>query len=460
MREIKGRITRSEMKQHSAGQFSAILHFEVTPDAAGPLRDRLRQLGTVARLDIDRLEQTEGGTGKPTDGKTTRRDTQFQVSFYNLTNVAPRETVQINVACIEVDTALKTVLGRVEKAAGRVVSSNLNSARSDQAQATVQFEVKSAEADAVLADVKAAGEVMRLIVTENPDTQNTTRKKRGFHVQLWALGAVQPRETDVIQIASADVPAAYRTVQDAVLKAKGRMLNAQLNEQDRQNVTATLDFEVRRAEEAGLRAALASAGDIYTRTVSRAPDSENVLDSKVRWQLTLINQAKIPARESYVFGVEVNDVDQTATVLSALVNERQGRTIDANVSRERSGRVTAKLVYDVPLAKVHELLDQLRSTGIVRVQQSVKHPEVPDSALAVARIDVTLSNKELIVPTDEGLGTSIRGGLSDSFKVLAWSLRILIFGLCIVLPWALVIWAIYRLVVRVRRRAAPAVPAA
>ena len=460
VREAKGRITRSEMKQHSAGQFSAILNFEVTPDAAGPLRDRLKQLGTVARLDIDRLEKVEGGTGKPTDGKTTRRDTQFQVSFYNLTNVAPRETVQLNVACVEVEAALKTLLGRVEKAAGRVVSSNLNSARSDQAQADVQFEVKSAEADAVLADVKATGEVMRLIVTENPDTQNTTRKKRGFHVQLWALGAVAPRETDVIQIASADVPAAYRTVQDAVVKAKGRMLNAQLNEQDRQNVTATLDFEVRRAEEAGLRAALASAGDIYTRTVNRAPDSENVLDSKVRWQLTLINQAKIPPRESYVFGVEVNDVDQTATVLSALVNERQGRTIDANVSRERSGRVTAKLVYDVPLAKVHELLDQLRAAGTVRVQRSAKHPEVPDSALAVARLDVTLSNKELIVPTDEGLGTSIRGGLSDSFKVLGWSLRILIFGLCIVLPWALVIWAIYRLVVRVRRRAVPAVPAA
>jgi hypothetical protein len=460
VREVKGRITRSEMKQHSAGQFSAILNFEVTPDAAGPMRDRLRQLGTVARLDIDRVEQTEGGTGKPTDGKTTRRDTQFFVSFYNLTNVAPRETVQINVATVEVEAALKTLLARIEKAAGRVLSSSLNSARSDQTTADLQFEVKSAEADAVLADVKAAGEVMRLIVAENPDTQNTTRKKRGFHVQLWALGAVAPRETDVIQIASADVPAAYRTVQDAVIKAKGRMLNAQLNEQDRQNVTATLDFEVRRTEEAGLRAALASAGDIYTRTVNRAPDAENVLDSKVRWQVTLINQAKIPPRETYVFGVEVNDVDQTATVLSALVSERQGRTADANISRERSGRVTAKLVYDVPLAKVHELLDQLRAAGTVRVQQSVKHPEVPDSALAIARLDVTLSNKELIVPTDEGLGTSIRSGLSDSFKVLAWSLRILIFGLSIVLPWALVIWAIYRLVVRLRRRPAPAVPAA
>ena len=50
-------------------------------------------------------------------------------------------------------------------------------------------------------------------------------------------------------------------------------------------------------------------------------------------------------------------MDQTAAMLSALVGERQGRTVEANVSRERNGRVTGKLVYDVPLAKVHELID-------------------------------------------------------------------------------------------------------
>jgi hypothetical protein len=350
VREAKGRITRSELKQHPAGQLSALLNFEVSPDAAGPLRDRLRQLGTVSRLDIDRLEATEGGAGKPTDGKIKRSDAHFSVSFYNLANVAPRET-------------------------------------------------------------------------------------------------------DVLQIACADVPASYRAVQEAIAKAKGRIRNAQLNEQDRQNITGTLDFEVRRSEEAVLRAALTTAGDIYTRNTTRAPDSENVTDSKVHWQLTLINQAKIPPRETFVFGVEVSDVDQTAAMLTALVGERQGRTVEANISRERTGRVTGKLVYDVPMAKVHELIDRLKSAGNVRVQQSAKHPEVPDSALAIARLDVTLSNVELLVPSDEGFGANLRRGLSTSFTALSWSLSVVIVGLCVVLPWAVVIWAIYRLVVRLRRKA-------
>jgi hypothetical protein len=275
-----------------------------------------------------------------------------------------------------------------------------------------------------------------------------------------ALSAAAARETDEIQLACTDVAASFRGVQEAVVKAKGRVRNAQLNEQDRRNVTATLDVEIRRADEAVLRAALATAGDIYTRKASRAADADNVVDSKVHWLVTFLNQANIPPRETYKFGVEVADVDQTAAMLSALAGDRQGRVIKADIARERSGSITGQLIYDVPLAKVHELLDALKSAGTVRVQKSLKHPEVPDSPLAVARLEVTLSNQELIVPTDKSFGASIRGGLSDSFAVLSWSVRLLILGLCVLLPWALVVWAIYRLVVRMRRGNTPVAPAA
>ena len=185
-------------------------------------------------------------------------------------------------------------------------------------------------------------------------------------MSLWALEAATARETDELQLACADVAASYRGVLEAVNKVKGRVRNAQLNEQDRRKVTATLDVEVRRTDEAVLRAALTSAGEVYTRTISRAADANTVVDSKVLWKITFINQATIPPRETFVFGVEVADVDQTAAMLSALVGERQGRTVEANVSRERSGRVTGKLIYDVPMAKVHELLEQLKSSGTVR----------------------------------------------------------------------------------------------
>ncbi len=51
------------------------------------------------------------------------------------------------------------------------------------------------------------------------------------------------------------------------------------------------------------------------------------------------------------------------------------------------------------------------------------------------------------------------GGLSFSFAALSWSLMFLIVGVCVILPWVLVIWAVYRLFLRMRRRTSPAAPA-
>ncbi|MBI3466272.1 MAG: DUF4349 domain-containing protein [Planctomycetes bacterium] len=130
--EANGRVTKSELKQHAAEQFSAVIQFEVAPDAGGPLRDRLRQLGHVARLEIDRLQQTEGGTGRPRDARSVRNDTQFFVSLYNVANIAPRETVHVNLACVDTEAAYKTILDRIEQAAGRVVSSNLSRQNSEK----------------------------------------------------------------------------------------------------------------------------------------------------------------------------------------------------------------------------------------------------------------------------------------------------------------------------------------
>jgi hypothetical protein len=460
--EVKGRVTKSELKQLAAGQFNAVLYFEVAPESVGLMRDRFKQLGTLARLEIDRLQQTEGGSGRPQDAKVKRNDSQFQVSLYNLANVAPRETVHINLACVDTEAVYKKILGRVEKALGRVVTSNLNQQRSDQTTGTIAFEVKSAEAEAVLAEIKELGEVMRLQVTENPDTQNVTRSKRAFNVQLWALGQVAPRETATMQLATRDVPAAYRKLQEALAKAKGRVLNAQLNEQDKRNITAQLDFEVRRAEEAGMAAALTANGDIYSRSVVRAPDNENVVDSKVLWKVSLLNAANIPSRETYVLGIEVENVEKTVNLLTSLAADLKGRMSEPqiNIAKERTGEVNALLVFNVPLGSAPGLVEKFKSVGLVRAQKSMANLQVPDSELAIARISVTLSNTPLIVASDEGVWLQVRRGLSWSFKALALSLSWLIVGVCVVLPWTLLVYGIFRVVRRTRRPVGPVTPAA
>src|SRR5262249_48551912 len=152
------------------------------PAKAGLLRDRLKQLGVLARLDINRSQEAQGGSGRPQElPKVQQNETQFFVSLYNLANIAPRETVQLSLACTDAEKSYKAAVDRVEKAGGRILSSNLTRMKAEQTTGHLQFQVKAADADAVLQDLRVTGEVMKLEVAENQDASNSTRAKRGFN---------------------------------------------------------------------------------------------------------------------------------------------------------------------------------------------------------------------------------------------------------------------------------------
>jgi hypothetical protein len=165
-------------------------------------------------------------------------------------------------------------------------------------------------------------------------------------------------------------------------------------------------------------------------------------------------------RDVHVLAIEVHDVDVTADAITKRVHESDGRTVDANVSRERDGRVTGKLVFEVPLRAADDLLTRIKATGTVRVQRSSRNPQIPDSPLAVARLEITLSNQELIVPSDDGLWPQMRKGLSNSLVAIFWSLSWVTFGVLFLLPWGLIVYAVYRIVLRMRRSPEPTPPAA
>lgn len=338
--EAKGRVTKSELKQLSAGQFNASLQFEVPQESGGPLRDRLRMLGRVARLEIDRVQQSDGGP-VPKDAKVKRGDTVFLVQIYNLANVAPRETT-------------------------------------------------------------------------------------------------------TVQVAVPDVAAAYQTVREAATKAVAKVLTAQLNEQDPKNVTAQLDFEVKRAEDAAVRTALETAGEVVSRQVGRAAEGDAVTDTKVLYRTTFIAASGLKPRETTVLALDVPDVDQTATVFAAQVAEAKGRVVVSQTARDRNGKAAARLVYEVPLAAAAGLVERFKAAGTVRVIESARDPRAVDSKYATARIDVTLGVPEPIVATTDGLWPPVRKGLSYSASVLFTSLTWVVFGLCVVLPWGLVGYGLYR----------------
>jgi hypothetical protein len=554
--DAKGRVTKSELKQVNAnvGQFSATLHFEVSPEASGPIRDRLKQLGRVARLEIDRVQQADSGQVVAKDAKVKRGDTQFQLQLYNLANIQPRETTTLTVAAGNVSAAYEALRDAVSKVNGRVFVANVNETdkqnvtgslqfdvkRADEGAiktaldaagdtvsrhvtraaegdavtdtkvrfnvalesadrikpretvtttisagdvsaayaalretvtkvngrvqvaqvnetdkqnvtAAFNFEVKKADEGAVRAALLAAGEAIARSVIRAPENEQVTDSKVGFKVTLQSANLIRPRETVSLGLVVPDVSAAYQNLREVVAKANGQVITAQLNETDKQNVTATLHFQVKRAEEPAVRGALDLAGEAVGRTVVRAAEGTETTDAKVLYQVSLSAADRVRPREATGLGLEVTNVEEMVAKIASFLAEAKGRQIDARANHDRDGKVEAALVYDVPLAAAPGVVDRIKSLGKVRVSRSEQDKTAPEGRFAVARIVIELRNAEAIVGADSGVWPSVKKGLSFSSNILLTSLTYIVIGLCAVLPWALVGFGGYKLVKRVVR---------
>ena len=172
--------------------------------------------------------------------------------------------------------------------------------------------------------------------------------------------------------------------------------------------------------------------------------------------------AAIAPRETTTLAMEVSDVASALTLFSAQVKEAQGRIVETQVGQERNGQVSARVIFDVPWTAAAALAEKFKTGGQVRVHQVSRDPQAPEGKLAIGRLVITLSNTPLLVPSDQGLWSQLRGGLAFSLRGLSISASWLIVGLLFVLPWVLVLYAAVWLARRLWRSESvqAAVPAA
>jgi hypothetical protein len=236
---------------------------------------------------------------------------------------------------------------------------------------------------------------------------------------------------------------------DAMKSAGIRILSAQLNESDQRNVTADLSVEARRDQEEAIAAAVAKAGDVYTRTSARAQDSENIVDTKIALHLRFFNSASIPPRETVKMGIEVGDADVAVKALEA---DFKTRVVDTRHS-QKGGERESLLSIELPYSELSAALDRIKGLGSVRDQSSAKNSGVPANALATARIEVRLGH-EVLVGQDSGPMANIRRGLSISLQAASWALMLIMIGICVVLPILLLFWILAKIHRKLRPTAA------
>ena len=112
----------------------------------------------------------------------------------------------------------------------------------------------------------------------------------------------------------------------------------------------------------------------------------------------------------------------------------------------------------MPLASASGIVEEFKGEGTIRVLNTSRDPQAPEGKSATARIDITLANTESIVTSEDGLWTPVKKGLTYSATFLLTSMTWVVFGLCVVLPWAVVGYGGYRVVRRFSRPSPVAVP--
>jgi hypothetical protein len=140
--------------------------------------------------------------------------------------------------------------------------------------------------------------------------------------------------------------------------------------------------------------------------------------------------------------------------VASAAQQAAGGVAGRHLDKDASGRIRGIVVVDVPLGKADAVRSRILALGNVRRNQSVKDPSVPEGRYTRARFDVTLVNADRLVPGDQGLGASLKSGLATSAEGLLWSLKFLVVGICVVVPWLLVFWGGWKVFRRRKAQAA------
>lgn len=549
--DLMGRITRSEMKQHTAGQFLAILRAEIPPGKKEQFLSELKKLGFLSDHQENQRQHLEGGSGKAPELKPMQADVVFEITLNNTANVRPKVSVELKIAASDVPAAYAKLLEAIAKAKGQIRDGKLNEQDKVNVSAQLDFNVPAGEKAAMDKLIAEIGPVLERVNVQAPISELSTASKFGYVLLLRDMAGIPPGQASEIKLAASDVPGQYAKLAEAVREAKGQISTARLNEQDKLNVSATLhftvpieqkaalekllpqlgtilsrnnvqapaaemttdrkfgyaislrdyaaipardsfklelaaadvaggfrelqdavaaargqvfvaqlaednkvkmeatlQFDVPAAERQPIEKLLAKIGAVVTRTSSQVPVNEFATDQKVRYLVQIRGIASMPPRETVQAKLEVKDVDAAAADLRDRVAAANGRVLDSNIDRFENGQALGVLKFEVPLAAEEAVLKQLKSVGTLVSQQAKRNPQVAENALTTAHIIVVLAGTAPIVPSDEGLGSYVRTSLLLSFRVFAVCVMLIILGVSAVLPWALVIWLAYKAYVR------------
>ena len=372
--EVKGRITRSELKQHAAGQLQSVLQADIPPAQKDAFRDKLNKLGIVSDHEENQSQRTEGGVGRSGELKPRQSDVHFDITMHNTANVRPRLTADLKVATDDVPAAYAKLLDAITKAKGQVRDGKLNEQDKLNITATLDFNVPTSEKPAIDKVLFDIGPVLERTNLQTPISELSTERKFGYTLLLRDFASIPPSKSVIETIATMDVPASFAKLQDAITKAKGQFVDARLDEKDKLNINAQLEFSVPSEEKSAIDKLLLELGSSLSRTNMQAPMKQLSTVRKFGYSLILRDFASVPPSKATDLKVAVADVPTSYAKLVEAITKAKGQVADAKLNEQDKMHVTAQLAFTVPSEEKATIDALLLELGTVLSRNNIQAP--------------------------------------------------------------------------------------
>jgi Domain of unknown function (DUF4349)/Putative zinc-finger len=372
--KLDGRITRSELKQHMAGQLQSILCADIPPKHKDAFRDALKKLGLVSLHEENQSQHTEGGIGKSGALKPRQDDVHFDITMHNTANIAPSRSTNMKVATTDVPAAYAKLLDEIVKADGQVRDGKLNEQDRLNVHAFLDFNVAPAKKPQIDKVLEAIGPVLERVNNRAPINQLSSERKFGYVVTLRDFASIAPSKAVFETIAAVDVPAAFARVQEAVVKAKGQIASGTLNEQDKVNVNAQIDFTVFTEEKPAIDTLIKDLGVSLSRNNLQAPLSQLSTAKKFGYTLILRDFASIPASKGVIEVIAAVDVPAAFAKLQDEIAKAKGRITAGTLNEQDKTNINAQIDFTVFTEEKPAIDTLLKDLGVSLSRTNIQTP--------------------------------------------------------------------------------------
>lgn len=263
------------------------------------------------------------------------------------------------------------------------------------------------------------------------------------------------KETDQLTLLALDVDAAFQQAKKLADSVHGEILNANVNRDANNNVTATLDAMIPPDQIEPFLGQVKALGRVstFTRATQRVAndggdssqpaDQTKTVQDKVEVNLTISANDNEPVTQQAQLSVLSSGIEDQVQKLKQAAAAAQVEVKSSSFALQSDGQEVADLTFRLPQDKSADFLAQLKALGSVEsftLQRQDQAGVMDDHA--PMEIALHLHSRANLVSDDNGIFAMLRNTFSEGVSALLGSIGTIGVFVAFVLPWVIFLFAL------------------